>query len=87
VNLTLDIDEDDIVGVLKGLQNEAARLRVISHDGSAHERLAHQSEAKIKSPAKKPVQRETVTQQKEKQRGVDSTSQDDASQLNALRLK
>ncbi len=68
MNLTLDIDEDDILAVLKGLQNEAARLRVISRDGSALERLADQIEAKMKSPAKKPVQRETVNKQKEKQR-------------------
>lgn len=64
VQLTLQLEEDDVPAVLKGLQNEATRLRVIGRDGSALERLAAQIEA---ATVRKPVQRETARKRKQRQ--------------------
>jgi hypothetical protein len=56
MKLELDIDEDDLSGILKGLRNESARLRVMQRSGDHLDKFADLIEAA--AIQKKPIQTE-----------------------------
>ncbi len=55
MQLTLEFEDEDIPVLVKGIRNEADRLKVINRDGGALSRLADQIEAAVKKPVGREV--------------------------------